>query len=396
MKILILYPNSFPIGGAATNRIISLCRALTEKGHYVKVIITRPTERSGFELNHSIKGSYLGIEYEYSTNSIIWPENKLLQFKEHFLGSIKTVIKILKEHRKRKIDLIVSAATYTFFENLPYYLLAKTLKTKLVLTIDEYPWVIIHKENYSSVYRWLYLSFYYKLFDGFIVMTKTLLSYYSKLATHQAKFVHIPMTVDVERFDIDPRPRKEEYIAYCGGRAGDNIDGVDILLKAFNLIKDQFPDLKLYIAGKTSESTNKLIESLSLSKHVVLIGFIERDLVPELLMNSRALCLARKNNVQADGGFPTKLGEYLASGRPTIVTKVGELSDYLSDGLSTFFARPGDVKDFADKLIFVLENAAFSQKVGVEGKRVALKFFSYKNHSNALDAFIKMIVCEDK
>jgi glycosyltransferase involved in cell wall biosynthesis len=106
------------------------------------------------------------------------------------------------------------------------------------------------------------------------------------------------------------------------------------------------------------------------------------------------LCLARKANVQAEGGFPTKLGEYLASGRPTIITKVGELSDYVSDGVSTFFVKPGDVLDFADKLRFVLANEALSSKVGVEGKKIALDIFSYKNHSNALDAFVN--VCVDK
>jgi glycosyltransferase involved in cell wall biosynthesis len=360
----------------------------------VKVIITRPTERIGFELNYSTNGSYLGIEYEYSTESVIWPDNKILKLKEQFLGSVKTVMKILKEHKTRKIDLIISAATYTFSENLPFYLLAKTLRLKLVLTIDEYPWVIIHKKNYTLFYRWIYLTFYYKLFDGFIVMTKTLRTYYCKLAKKRAEFVHIPMTVEIDRFNIIPEPPKEKYIAYCGGRAGDNIDGIDILVKAFNLIKNEFPDLKLYIAGKTSESTVKLIESLSLSKRAVLIGFIERDLVPEFLMNSRVLCLARKANVQAEGGFPTKLGEYLASGRPTIITKVGELSDYVSDGVSTFFVKPGDVLDFADKLRFVLANEALSSKVGVEGKKIALDIFSYKNHSNALDAFVN--VCVDK
>ena len=392
MNIFILYPNGFPIGGAATNRILSLSRGLVEKGHYVKVIITRPTERKGLALNHSINGSYKGVEFEYATNSVIWPENNLLKFNKLFRSRLDTIRKILNANKEEKVDLIISAATYTFSENLPFFFLAKILKTRFVLTIDEYPWVVLHKNEYSSVYRWFYLSFYYKLFDGFIVMTKILLSYYRKLATPTANFVHIPMTVEFERFDINPSPQKEEYIAYCGGRAGDNIDGVDILVNAFNLIKDQFPDLKLYIAGKTSKSTNKLIETLSLGNHVVLLGFIERDLVPELLINSRALCLSRTNNMQAEGGFPTKLGEYLASGSPTVLTKVGELADYLTDGISTFFARPDDVLDFADKLRFVLENEELAHKVGIEGKSVALKVFSYKNHSNELDAFVNMIV----
>ena len=48
------------------------------------------------------------------------------------------------------------------------------------------------------------------------------------------------------------------------------------------------------------------------------------------------LVLARPDNIQAKGGFPTKLGEYLATGNPVVVTKVGEIPNYLIDGVNAF------------------------------------------------------------
>ncbi len=54
---------------------------------------------------------------------------------------------------------------------------------------------------------------------------------------------------------------------------------------------------------------------------------------------------------QAQGGFPTKLGEYLATGNPVCATTVGEIPDYLVDGESVYFAVPGSVDSFADAML---------------------------------------------
>ena len=50
-RILVIYPNSFPVSGAATNRIISICRGLVEQGNDIKILINRPTEKKKSQLN---------------------------------------------------------------------------------------------------------------------------------------------------------------------------------------------------------------------------------------------------------------------------------------------------------------------------------------------------------
>ena len=60
--------------------------------------------------------------------------------------------------------------------------------------------------------------------------------------------------------------------------------------------------------------------------------------MPKYLCNAKLLALARPDSIQAQGGFPTKLGEYLATGRPVVVTKVGEIPDYLEDGVNAFLS----------------------------------------------------------
>ena len=105
-------------------------------------------------------------------------------------------------------------------------------------------------------------------------------------------------------------------------------------------------------------------------------------------MNANVLALARPDSHQAQGGFPTKLGEYLATGKPVCVTSVGEISDYLKDNISAFIAEPGNVDSFIDALNRVLCNAKHAEYVGLNGKIVAEKEFSIDIQSKRLATFL--------
>lgn len=71
------------------------------------------------------------------------------------------------------------------------------------------------------------------------------------------------------------------------------------------------------------------------------MGDVHRDKVPELLCRSKILALARPDNLQSEGGFPTKLGEYLSTGNLVIITDVGDIPFYLKDGESALIAKAG-------------------------------------------------------
>lgn len=105
---------------------------------------------------------------------------------------------------------------------------------------------------------------------------------------------------------------------------------------------------------------NKLIADLNLSDHIELKGYVHPDKIPVELYKSRLLVLSRPDNIQNRGGFPTKLGEYLATGIPVAVTSVGEIPCYLKDEVNAYLAEPGNVKSFAN----CMKRAFFSQKTG--------------------------------
>ncbi|MEO7835038.1 MAG: glycosyltransferase family 4 protein, partial [Ginsengibacter sp.] len=117
-----------------------------------------------------------------------------------------------------------------------------------------------------------------------------------------------------------------------------------------------------------------------------IISFLGRKTakeIPKILCDSDILVLARPDNNQAKAGFPTKLGEYLASGKPVVITDTGEVSRYLSNNISAYLARPDDVKDFAEKILFALSDQNAS-KIGRKGFEIAKENFNYQLYGNQI------------
>jgi glycosyltransferase involved in cell wall biosynthesis len=189
------------------------------------------------------------------------------------------------------------------------------------------------------------------------------------------------MTVDPQRFAGVVKDRdSEKYIAYCG-TASNNKDGVNKLIEAFGIVAQRYHDVKLYIIGKTpsikDESSNlQLVKSLGIQNRVVFTGIIPADKMPQILVNASVLALARPNNLQAQNGFPTKLGEYLLTGNPVVVTKVGDIPLFLKDWESALLTDPDSVEEFADKLCWALENTEEALNIGNAGREVALSKFN--------------------
>ena len=130
---------------------------------------------------------------------------------------------------------------------------------------------------------------------------------------------------------------------------------------------------------------------LNIQNRVHFLGQVTRTEVPNYLKNAKVLTLSRPPSIVADAGFPSKLTEYLATGKPVVVTKVGEIPNYLTDGLNAFLSEAGSVEAFSEKLDFVLGNYEFAKKVGLKGKELTSTIFNYNFQSGRIIGFINSL-----
>jgi glycosyltransferase involved in cell wall biosynthesis len=230
--------------------------------------------------------------------------------------------------------------------------------------------------------------------DGMALMTKTLLNHYQNFPQPQPKFLHLPMTVDLERFEQPKEPLKEfqsPYIAFVGVM-NDAKDGVSILIKAFNFIKEKRPNHKVYLVGGWNYDTpihQQLIKEFGLEERVFWMKEYPRDKIPNIICNADLLVLPRPDSKQAQGGFPTKLGEYLATGKPVCATRVGEIPNYLADNESVFFAEPGSVESFAETMDRAMSDPENAKRIGANGRKVAELEFNKDIQAKKLFEFLK-------
>lgn len=217
--------------------------------------------------------------------------------------------------------------------------------------------------------------------DGMFVISTALKGYFSSLGLAKEKIEIVNMTVDSNRFINLRKEPSEKYIAYCG-TAFNNKDGVDELIKSFAIVHKVHPEVKLYIIGKTLDPKDvsgnlKLMETLGLKDSIVFTGIVSAADMPQILKNATILTLDRPDSLQAQCGFPTKLGEYLLTENPVVVTEVGDIPLFLKDGETAILAEERNQEDFSSKLIWALEHPVESAKIGKTGAQVAMREFNY-------------------
>ena len=149
-------------------------------------------------------------------------------------------------------------------------------------------------------------------------------------------------------------------------------DNVDNILNAISILRDDRYNFHLYLYGNPNAKDKKVLESIIEQKNLkeyVTFGFAQFTDVPIILSQADILVSSQPVTVRANGGFPTKLGEYLMSGTPVLLTDVGETSQFFKNGVHMYFAEPESPIDFADKLKFIIDNYNIALSVAAKGKK---------------------------
>ena len=394
--------NPYADSTASGNRIICLLDGLKSEGLLVQVFVcggvTTMKNRAAY--------SNTGVEIIYFSNIVL---DSLYKRRFHKYIGKYLIRPIVKRKVNSELFDFIGIAWVDSGNDFLWRIIAskKNRSYKLITEMNEY--LDIHLMNKGNLFqkfegerrRRFFENYFFHRIDGFALMTRTLIEHYNGFPAPQPRMLHLPMTVDIERFNqLAPSLTEfqKPYIAFVGVM-NDAKDGVSNLIKAFNLIKEHFLEHKVYLVGAWNYDTPihlDLIKSFGLEDRVFWMKEYSRDAIPSIIGNADLLALPRPDSKQAQGGFPTKLGEYLATGKPVCATTVGELPDYLIDNESVFFAQPGSVESFADAMRRALSEPENARRVGLNGKKVAQKEFNKDIQAKKLHQFLLELQDEKK
>lgn len=399
-EIVILTDENFPYGGPGANFLRNFSKGIYLNSRYkILVWLQSGNSRPDKEFQKVKQNSINGVNYFYFGAYSLRPRSVSGRIIDDFLGTINPIYYLLKEKNRIKVLIVYNN---TSFKTILPLLMCKLLKIKSIKILPEWyekTSVVTSKLKYL---KWWDFIFGMKkqnfLYDGLIVLSFYLKSFYISNGYPKDKLIVIPNLVNLEEFaDSEYKHNVDTMIIGYSG-APTKKDGILDLLKAFALLIKVHNNVAIHIIGDISQTKTaipflkgKACEYGIQERQLYFTGLVDFKEVPKLLYCCDILVLARPSGQFAEAGFPTKLGEYLACKKPVVMTKVGDIQKYFVDKVNAVLVEPDNPDSICKGLRFLIENPDKANDIAQKGYEWVILNLEYKKATGKIIEFIESL-----
>lgn len=214
----------------------------------------------------------------------------------------------------------------------------------------------------------------------------------------QARYFSCSRVLRQPFYEQQWKPERLERHSLYVGNGYYALKGLHFLLQALPLLKREYPEVKLYVAGHKpywdgdprpfykkayGSYLQKLIQDLGLTEQVQFTGPLQAEQVAERLSRSHAyvLCSTIENS-------PNTLGEAMLIGTPCVAAYVGGVADMATDGQDALFYRSNDPVLLAWNIKRIFDDDKLAQKLSANARRQAqLTHDQRRNAQLLIDAY---------
>lgn len=339
MKKVLFYIHSLNKGGAE-RVLITLTNYL--KKEYEIYILTDVYDELEYPLPDSIKRINM--------------EGYLSQDDGHTrCTAIKRLLTIRRCIKKIKPDVVIafmiSSAIRAIIANL-------FTTTRIIAAIRSNPY-----DEYHSTKKRMMLQSAFFFTDKIVCQTKYQKEYFNKLLQRKCIVIFNPLMDEV---NVDEFAGERTKRIVTTGRLFD-YKNHKMLIDAFALIKQKFPDytVTIYGEGPYREELEKEIVLKQLEIHVYLPG--DSSKVAEDIKDASLFVLPSDTE-----GMPNALMEAMALGLPVISTDCpcGGPRSLIEQGVNGYLCKVGDAKELAEQMTEILSNKELREKLGKNARMI--------------------------
>ena len=390
MQMLFFASGDLGEGNASNARFICYGKGLMALDTYVKFYLVAPTEFNTTGVNAQTEGTVDGVPFQYLGGSASKPKRLLV----NGWNRIKSWIKgraVLRRNSKK--DTVLYFYSPQLFTTLPILVWSRILGYKVVIELSEFHSLGSGRttgfKNWLSrmSHRVVELNLSW-LCDHLHIATKRLKRYHGLRHPNLSKDI-MPIVFDPERFQNLPLHTQTYRLGYIGS-FGEK-DGVVGIIEAFAKARKQLPSLKLRLIGHATSSFNfeAALKAYGLAQddpNLEITGQVLSVDIPRLLAECDTLIQNRKNSPYANYGFPIKLAEYMATGRPVISTDVSDIGDDMENGKEIVIIEPEN-SDLLHRAILERYKAyEHHNEIGCRGQARAIERYGYQKHTTRIKA----------
>jgi glycosyltransferase involved in cell wall biosynthesis len=161
-----------------------------------------------------------------------------------------------------------------------------------------------------------------------------------------------------------------------------------LMARAFDLIHAAEPRARLLLIGYCNVAVERLVRS---PEAVYRTGLLRYDELGHYLAACDLCWLPLCDSGANRGRWPLKLNDYMAVGRPTVATAVGDLTAFLEQHSIGLLARD-EPQDLADKVLALLGDPRRREVIGRRARHLAETAFTWDHMTDQLEQFYHKVL----
>jgi len=146
--------------------------------------------------------------------------------------------------------------------------------------------------------------------------------------------------------------------------------GLDIAVRAFAIAHAEMPGAELWILGSGPDKPllQELAQQSGVANKVRLTGQVPSSEIPSWLRRCDVGVLPLRSDVFLEFASPNKLPEFIVSGTPVIVSRLGAIRHYFSED-ALAFCEPNNPADLARQMVRVFHDSSLRRELVARAKK---------------------------
>jgi glycosyltransferase involved in cell wall biosynthesis len=349
-------------------------------------------------MNPQSEGEWRGVPFRYAPGTSIRSDRFLTRRWQDLRGIVGAVASVLASRRTREVDCIYLWMDHSRW--IPFrllrgvcWLLGMPVVCELCEPVRE-TWEGVPLSDGSGRRHSLLTHI-----DGFVAISTAMEEWVrTRKGGSRPRIVYVPILVDTDEVKPSFEPAAGGVVGYTS--APGYLDEIEFVLDVLQAARESRPDVCVRFVGweisqLACPDLQNRVRAHVAAGSVFVAGVLPHERLVASYSECAALLLPIRDHPRFVVASPTKLGEYLASGRPVVATNLGEPGVLLSDEESAFLAEPGSVRSFTDALLRALRDSDHAATVGREGRLVAERVLDYRQAAEPLREFFSA-VCDKR